>query len=146
MAEVLFDNDGVRVWMDGTSPIIFVKFMAAPHERDESAKLIKNCQRSLKALLNKIGAVYSIIDISECTDKCSLAVLQFCFTCFPQLLSDEIKYLAFVHATAHHAAIENQVSDLLNTAPHHQRGCFVDFFGALRKINMIRQQQNSINL
>jgi hypothetical protein len=144
MAEILFENDGLKMWTDGYSPIVFVKFSSPPSLRKESEKLIQKGQSALRTLLSKSESVYSIIDISECHDRCSLSLLRFCFTRFPQLLGAEIKYLAVVHATTHTPAVENNLTGLIT--PQIRKGCFRDFFGALGKINAIMQRQFSIHL
>lgn len=146
MAEVLFDNNGLKIWTDGASPIMFVKFSSARAQGAEPEKLIRKGQAALCDLIARSENVYSIIDISECNDQCALTLLKFCFSHFPQLLNKEIKYLALVHAITHARALENNLSDLLAPYPELRKGIFKDFYAALGKINAIRQRQSSLNL
>jgi hypothetical protein len=72
---VLFDNDGLRVWMDGFSPIVFVKFNTVPMDKLDVRALIKKCRNNLHAINSKFEKVYSVIDLSECGGKCSESLL-----------------------------------------------------------------------
>jgi hypothetical protein len=147
MREVLFDTIGLKIWTDGASPIMFVKFSSTGTLGTDPEKLIRKGQVALCDLIARSENVYSIIDISECNGQCALTLLKFCFSQFPQLLDKEIiKYLAFVYAITHARALESNLSDLLAPYPGLRNGAFKDFYGALGKINAIRQRQFSLNL
>ena len=138
---VLFDNDGLKIWIDGFSPIIFVKFNAMPSGKMDARSLIKKSRNAIQNILSKVNNMYSVIDLSECGGKCSETLLQYCFTCFPELLQEEVKYLAFVNCTSHKFAIGMQVQKLSHEKPHLRCESFSDFFVALNTINTIRQEQ-----
>jgi hypothetical protein len=146
MADVLFDSNGLKIWTDGASPIMFVKFSSSRFSGTEAEKIIHKGQSALRNLIAGSENVYILIDISERYDQSALTLLKFCFSHFPQLLNKEVKYLALVPAITHARELENNLSDLLASCPGLHKGIFKDFYGALGEINGIRQRQFSLNI
>jgi hypothetical protein len=138
---VICDQSGLRMWMDGFSPIVFLSVDA---KLSESDRTVSRCvSKTLHQVIKKCDTLYAVIDLTAVTGHSSAAILEACFAKFPELFT-EIKYLALVSDPSFAVGLKKHLHTVSFPQPEMQYDTFANFYSALNKINTLRQQRMGI--
>ncbi len=139
---VICDQGGLRMWMDGFSPIVFLSIDATLSVKDQTVP--RDVSVTLNQMIKKCDTLYSVIDLTGGVGHRGAAMLEACFTKFPQLFT-EVKYLALVSDASYAVGLERHLHTVSFSNPEMQYDTFVNFYSALNKINILRQQRMALS-
>jgi hypothetical protein len=135
---VLLDIGGLRIWVDGFSPIVFIHFSSTLSGEVSRASL-KKWRGSIHAVISRFKSFYVVINVTQCGSNCPKSLLQVFFSYFPELF-DEVKYVALVGDASQRLILDPQLDEISKANSQLQYESFQDFFAALGSINALRQE------
>jgi hypothetical protein len=136
--KVICDEGGLRMWMDGFSPIVFLSVDPKLSRSDQT--ISKYIREKLHQMIKKCDTLYAVIDLTGVAGHRSAETLEACFAKFPELFT-EVRYLALVSDASYDVGFEKHLDTVSFSRPAIEYDTFVNFYSALNKINTLRQQQ-----
>jgi hypothetical protein len=129
--KILIEGEFGKVWMDGSSPIVFVQLIQPPLTDQSLDKLKATCKTIIKSTYSKYKMSYMVLDLSSFNQ--TLGFLQGFLDFVASDLKKFLSYYAIIKPSA--VCISPSVAEIMRT---NSLRSFETFEKAMQKLNVVR--------
>ena len=137
--KVLFENEYVRLWLDGHSPILYSKVLAVPQKLEELKRMCSVYAQAIKSSLKSYNRIYSVSDFSETRIEPPRDMVQFYANFLPNLKNNGVVFRAFIKPRG--VSEQNILKEIVNNSVSLRAVSYDRFEEALSAINKLRQTE-----